>query len=88
MPRVTITSKGQITLPREVRNRLGVEAGDQVEFLVAADGTITVASLRGSSRRLFGFLEREEGGECSVEEMDGAVARLVGEDDERIREGR
>lgn len=30
----TINSKGQITLPLEIRNRLGLEAGDLVEFIV------------------------------------------------------
>jgi len=81
MPRATITSKGQITLPKEVRRRLGVDAGDQVEFRVAADGTITVVPLRGSALRLFSFLDRQE-------DMDRAVAQSVSEDDERIREGR
>ena len=42
MPRATITSKGQTTLPKEVRTRLGVDAGDQVEYRIAADGTVTV----------------------------------------------
>ena len=88
MPRATITSKGQITLPKEVRNRLGVDAGDQVEFRVAADGTITVVPLQGSAQRLFGFLDRKDSGVCSVEDMDKAVAQSVSEDDERIREGR
>jgi len=88
MPRATITSKGQITLPKEVRRRLGVDAGDQVEFRVAADGTITVVPLRGSALRLFSFLDRQDRGVCSVEDMDRAVAQSVSEDDERIREGR
>ena len=88
MPRATITSKGQITLPKEVRYRLGVDAGDQVEFLVAADGTITVVSLQGSAHRLFGILDRQDRGVCSVEDMDRAVAQSLSEDDERIREGR
>lgn len=30
----TISSKGQITVPREVRNRLGLRPGDRVEFVV------------------------------------------------------
>lgn len=32
MPRARITSKGQITIPREVRDRLGIEPGDALEF--------------------------------------------------------
>ena len=30
----TITSKGQVTIPREVRNRLGLKKGDRVEFVM------------------------------------------------------
>ena len=88
MPRATITSKGQITLPKEVRTRLGVDAGDQVDFRIATDGTVTVVPLQGSAHRLFGFLHRRDLGGHSVEDMDKAVAQSVSEDDERIREGR
>jgi antitoxin PrlF len=35
----TISSKGQITVPREIRNRLGLKDGDRVEFLVENDRT-------------------------------------------------
>ena len=88
MPRATITSKGQITLPKEVRTRLGVDAGDQVDFRIAANGTVTVAPLQGSVQRLFGVLHRQDLGGHSVEDMDRGVARSICEDDERIREGR
>jgi AbrB family looped-hinge helix DNA binding protein len=42
MPIATLTSKGQITLPKDVRQRLRVHAGDTVEFVVGADGEIRV----------------------------------------------
>jgi len=35
MPKATLTSKGQLTLPKEVRSRLGVAAGDQVDFILS-----------------------------------------------------
>lgn len=51
----TLTSKGQVTIPAEVRRYLGVGQGDKLSFVIADDGTIalkapkypTVASLRG-----------------------------------------
>jgi len=43
-----VTSKGQITLPREVRRRLGVRAGDRVEFEESADGMRVKAVRDGS----------------------------------------
>lgn len=36
----TISSKGQVTIPQEIRNRLGVSAGDQVEFLMEGERTV------------------------------------------------
>jgi antitoxin PrlF len=35
-----VTSKGQITVPREIRERLGLKRGDQVEFVAGRDKTI------------------------------------------------
>jgi len=39
-PSSTISSKGQITVPLEIRRRLGLKEGDRVEFVVAEDRTI------------------------------------------------
>ncbi len=42
MPAATITSKGQITLPKAVRDHLQLETGQRIEFLIGDDGTVTV----------------------------------------------
>jgi antitoxin PrlF len=39
-PFSTISSKGQVTVPQEIRKRLGLEAGDRVEFVMEADRTV------------------------------------------------
>jgi antitoxin PrlF len=39
-PSSTISSKGQITVPLEIRRRLGLREGDRVEFVVAEDRTV------------------------------------------------
>lgn len=38
-PSSTISSKGQVTVPLEIRNRLGLKTGDRVEFVVDKDRT-------------------------------------------------
>ena len=56
----TITSKGQITLPAEIRRLLGVGLNDKVAFVIDTEGTVhldapkyrTVASLRGAAGTL------------------------------------
>lgn len=40
MPTSTITSKGQITIPSEVRKNAGLDTGDRVSFRVREDGVI------------------------------------------------
>jgi len=85
MPKATITSKGQLTLPKEIRLRLGVDQGDQVEFRIEADGSITVLSAKGSARRLYGLLETSHGASVSAEDMDRVISDAVAADDERIR---
>jgi antitoxin PrlF len=49
----TVTSKGQVTIPKPVREHLGIAPGSQVEFRRAADGSIViekVAATREPSR--------------------------------------
>lgn len=56
----TITSKGQVTIPAEVRRVLGVQAHDKITFVIGEQGAVsikaarypTIASLRGAAGRL------------------------------------
>lgn len=47
----TLTSKGQVTIPKPVRDRLGVKPGDEVAFEMAADGRVTVAKAKSKPKR-------------------------------------
>ena len=85
MPRATLTSKGQLTLPKEIRSRLGVAAGDQVEFAIGDDGSITVAAARQSALPLFGLLAAALSDSVSIEDMDRAIADRASSEEERIR---
>jgi AbrB family looped-hinge helix DNA binding protein len=58
MPAAVVTSKGQITIPLAVRRKLGLDAGDRVEFIDLGDGrfglipaTEEISTLKGSVRR-------------------------------------
>jgi antitoxin PrlF len=46
----TVTSKGQVTIPKPVRDHLGIVPGNQVEFRRAADGTIVIEKADGTRR--------------------------------------
>lgn len=73
MTAATVTSKGQITIPAEVRQSLGVGTGDRVEFVEVAAGRFEVVAVTRSVtelKGLFGTPART----VSIEEMDQAIA--------------
>lgn len=70
---VTVSSKGQVTLPVEARRRLGIRAGTQLEFIIQGDDRLEVIKVGGSVRDLKGLLAKPPR-RLSLEEMDTAVA--------------
>jgi len=75
MAAATITSKGQITLPKAVRERLRVGTGDQVDFTLNDRGEIVVRPIGSDVRDLRGFLRRTRRHPISVEAMNAAIQR-------------
>lgn len=43
----TVTSKGQVTIPKRVRDRLGIQPGNAVDFELAADGRVVLVKVGG-----------------------------------------
>jgi antitoxin PrlF len=77
MPTATITSKGQITIPIEVRRKLGLRTGDQINFFADEDGKYTFEPKTGSIMDMEGILKHLGlpvlGYAPSIEEMDQAI---------------
>lgn len=76
MPRAKLTTKGQITIPKLVRDALGIHPGDRVNFRVREDGTITVEAETVDVRSLRGVLRPKVRG-VSIDDMNAAI-RLAG----------
>jgi AbrB family looped-hinge helix DNA binding protein len=74
MPTAIVTSKGQITIPKAVRDALGVEAGDRVEFVEREKGVYTVVAATRDIRDLKGLVPPPPS-PVSVEDMKRAVRR-------------
>ena len=74
MATATITSKGQITIPKEVRDALGVAAGDRVEFVAEEKGVYKVVAATRDVSHLKGLVPRPAK-PVSVAAMNRAVAR-------------
>jgi len=72
MATATLTSKGQVTLPREVRVSLGVAAGDRLDFIRMDDGNYAIVPAAYSLRSLKGVLPRPSQ-PVSLEDMDAAI---------------
>ena len=71
----TLTSKGQITLPKEIRDRLGLDAGSMLDFQILADNTITARPVKPDARRIRGLLKSPHATPPTVEQMDEAVSK-------------
>lgn len=70
----TVTSKGQVTIPKEVRVRLGITTGDRLDFEVLPNGTLTAKRQRqGALADVLGILKRPGQRAVSVEEMNEAI---------------
>jgi len=70
MSETTLTSKGQVTVPREIRDRLGLASGDKLTFTLLSDGTVV---MRAKTRRLLdlaGSLTRPGQPKVTVEQMN------------------
>lgn len=78
MPSSTVTSKGQVTLPKEIREHLHVKAGDRLDFVVDDAGQVTVQPARSRLADLWGMLHDPERRPVSVEDMDAAIEREHG----------
>ncbi|MGA3130473.1 MAG: AbrB/MazE/SpoVT family DNA-binding domain-containing protein [Terracidiphilus sp.] len=78
MPTATVTSKGQITIPIEVREALNLKTGEKVIFFPGEDGEFIVRRV-GSIKDLRGCLAGLVP-PMTVEEMDEAIGNAVTED--------
>lgn len=68
----TLTSKGQVTLPKALREKLHLSAGDRIEFLIDDDNAVRLVVKQGSITRLKGALPRPAHA-VSLEEMERAI---------------
>lgn len=80
----SVTSKGQTTIPKEIRDRLGLGQGTRIEWRIE-NGAAIVRPRKIRAADLAGVLHRPGMKPVTVEEMDEAIANHVAGDDERIK---
>jgi antitoxin PrlF len=69
----TLTSKGQITIPADVRRELNVQTGDRVEFVQVEPGRFEIVAATRSVRELKGMFGKSAR-TVSIEEMNRTIA--------------
>ena len=73
----TLTSKGQLTLPKPIRDRLHLRSGDRVQFVLLEDGRMELVPVTAPLTRLRGMLPAPPE-PVSLEQMDAAVRLRAG----------
>lgn len=77
MPTATLTRRGQTTIPKSIRDALGLQPGDRVEFTLEG-GQVVLRRADADLTALDGMLDRSDRAPVSVEAMDDAIARAAG----------
>lgn len=70
----TLTSKGQTTIPKEVREFLGLNAGDKLDFVIESDGRVVLRPTTLDISSLRGLLKRPGRAAIRLAEMKTAIA--------------
>jgi antitoxin PrlF len=78
MKSATLSSKGQVTIPKEVRDFLKVKSGDLIDFVIDKAGNVVVRAGTLHVGELKGMLKKPGRKPVSLEEMDQAILRLHG----------
>ena len=78
MTTATLTSKGQLTLPKVMREELKLKAGDKIDFVKDGSGQYMLRPANHDARSLFGCLaDLYDGKPISVEDMDRGIATAM-----------
>jgi len=74
MSTATLTAKGQVTIPADVRRRMGLDAGDRIEFVEIESGEYLIKPAIDDVRTLKGLL-RKPAKPISIEDMNTTIRR-------------
>jgi AbrB family looped-hinge helix DNA binding protein len=82
---VTVTDKGQLTVPKAIRDQFGIEPGSKLDFEPQPDGTLRVRVLARGAGPLYGLLHKSGLKAKSVVQMDAGVGEAVSDRARRSR---
>lgn len=71
----TMTSKGQVTIPADIRKYLHLKPGDKIDFQLEANGTARIFPFSRKVSEVYGILARAGRQPLSVEEQDAQLKK-------------
>ena len=80
MALATITTKGQVTIPKSVRDSLMLSTGDKIEFVVTDKREALIRPISKKVDEIFGILYKAGRKTVSVEEMDTTIRQKMKDD--------
>jgi AbrB family looped-hinge helix DNA binding protein len=69
----TLTAKGQVTLPKNFRTKLDLQAGDKIDFVMLDNGVLQAVPLKQSPKKLKGIVPKPAK-PVTIDEMNQAIA--------------
>ena len=79
MALATLTSKGQVTIPKVVRDSLNIKSGDKIEFVITESKEALIRPTTMNVDDVFGKLHNIKRKPVSVEKMDAALKKKMKE---------
>ena len=77
MTTATLTSKGQVTIPKEIRERLLLHAGDKLDFNLTEAGDVILTPVTRRVDDVFGRLRKPGQSALTPAEMDAAIRQRM-----------
>ncbi len=72
MYNVKVTSKGQVTIPKELREKMGIKPGDYLEVRESSEGYVIEKKLdKGKLEKYVGILNKESSSDNIIKELRG-----------------
>ena len=71
-----MTSKGQVTVPKPIRDKLHLKPGDRIDFILDEDGGVRVVPITASVTQLKGMVSKPRSA-VGLAEMDRAIVRAA-----------
>ena len=77
MALATLTNKGQITIPKAVRDSMGLQSGDKLEFIVTENGTAYIRPVTKKVDDVYGILYKPGRKAVSIQEMNNKIKQKM-----------